>query len=94
MAINQMTKDASENWQDLGGSQCNWCGKKTPLRMLFPVIHSHKKQRSLHVVCLECIAFDRLPKGSVSDVPRYDNLGRRINERKKVVVSGGLPRSP
>ena len=94
MATNEMTKDASERWQDLGGSQCNWCGKTTPLKFLFPVLHTIGKQRSLHVVCLECIAFDRLPKGSVSDVPRYDHLGRRINERSKMVVSSGIPGNP
>ena len=84
----EMTEAASDGkHRERLGSQCHSCGKVTAPRYLFPVILSVKKERRVHVVCLECIAFDRMPKNVTDDIPRYDHLGRRIKRNEKVVFA-------
>ena len=84
----EMTQDASDGkHREKLGSQCHSCGCVTAPKYLFPVVLSVKKERRVHVVCLECIAFDRMPKNVTDDIPRYDHLGRRIKGNEKVMFA-------
>lgn len=90
-----MHQDYKENWLKLGGQQCHWCGHHTALRYLFPVIVTRNVQKQstkeLHNVCLECIAFERIPKGCLTNVPMYNYVGKKVNSNEKVSVAFSVP---
>lgn len=93
---NQLQLDSKDGqWHHVLGQQCKWCGHHMGLKGLYPVgltmTIGGKKYRTMHCVCLECIAFDRRPKGFENiEAPLYNHLGKRVNGHEKVRVSFSL----
>ena len=64
---------------NVAGTQCAWCGKRTPVSTLFPIMVSRAGlPNQLNTVCYDCLAKNNVPKGVHPEMPFYGNKGERI----------------
>ena len=67
------------HWGDITGYLCSWCGRKTELRYIFPIVYHIGEEQQIVAVCFECIAKSPTngPDAFNNDLPIYDMMGNR-----------------